>query len=51
MFINAVAWIATAAALVKFALFEWEGILQAWRRATGARKPRARGLKQTSQLS
>ena len=33
-FINAVVAIATAAAVIKFALFEWEGILQAWTRVT-----------------
>jgi hypothetical protein len=41
-FINAVVYIATSAALIKFALFEWEGILRSWRRVTPARKPRGK---------
>jgi len=41
-FINGVVLIATAAAVIRFALFEWEGILRAWRRATAARKPRGK---------
>jgi hypothetical protein len=41
-FVNALVYIATGAAVIKFALFEWEGILEAWRRATAARKRRAK---------
>jgi hypothetical protein len=41
-FINAVVFIATGAAVIKFALFEWEGILRSWRRVTPARKRRAK---------
>ena len=41
-FINAVVYIATGAAVIKFALFEWEGILRSWRRVTPARKRRAK---------
>lgn len=32
--INAVFLIATSAAVVKFALFEWEGVLCAWTRVS-----------------
>jgi len=32
--INAVFLIATSAAVVKFALFEWEGVLRAWTRVS-----------------
>jgi len=39
-FLNAVVVIATGAAVIKFALFEWESVVQAWRRAT--RKGRGR---------
>lgn len=45
-FLNAIVMIATGAAVIKFALFEWESILQAWRRVT--RKPRGRTSSQTS---
>ena len=38
MFVNAVVGIATAAAVIKFALFEWEGILQTWIRVTRLKK-------------
>ena len=38
-FLKAVVIIATAAAVIKFALFEWEGIAQAWMRVT---KPKRR---------
>lgn len=36
--LHAIIIIATGAAIIKFALFEWEGVVRAWRRAT--RKPR-----------
>lgn len=32
--------IATGAALVKFALFEWEGVLRVWMRVSKSRKRR-----------
>lgn len=41
LFINAVVVIATGAAVIKFALFEWEGILQAWIRVTKPGKRRS----------
>jgi hypothetical protein len=41
-FINGVVLIATAAAVIRFALFEWEGIQRAWRRATAVRRPRGK---------
>jgi hypothetical protein len=47
MFVNAVVIIATGAAVIKFALFEWEGVLQAWRRVAAARKPRETASSQT----
>ena len=31
---NAVIFIATLSALIRFALLEWEGIVHAWRRVT-----------------
>lgn len=34
LFINAVVVIATGAAVIRFALYEWEGIMQAWIRIT-----------------
>jgi hypothetical protein len=40
-FVNAVVYIAAGAAVIKFALLEWEGVLKAWRRVTVARKRRA----------
>jgi len=40
VFINAVVMITTGAAVIKFALFEWEGLLQAWRRVSARRKRR-----------
>jgi hypothetical protein len=46
VFINAVVMIAAGAALIKFALFEWEGVLQAWRRVTTAHKPREKANSQ-----
>jgi hypothetical protein len=39
---NAVIFIATVAALIRFALLEWESIVHAWKRVTrseGAEKP------------
>src|SRR5260370_948874 len=33
-FINAVVYIATGAAVIKFALFEWEGVVRAWTRVS-----------------
>ena len=39
-FLNAVVMIATGAAVIKFALFEWEGVARAWRRVRGPRKSR-----------
>ncbi len=50
-FVNAVVYIATGAAVIKFALFEWEGVRQAWRRATAARKRRARTGSQIADYS
>ena len=38
--VNVVVVTAMAAATVKFVLFEWEGVVQAWNRVIGARKPR-----------
>jgi hypothetical protein len=32
VFINAVLYIATCAAVIKFALFEWEGVVRVWTR-------------------
>jgi hypothetical protein len=32
--INAVVYIATGAALIKFALFEWEGVVRMWTRVS-----------------
>jgi hypothetical protein len=37
-FLNAVVMIATGAAVIKFALFEWEGIVHAWIRVTRLRR-------------
>lgn len=40
--LNAVVIIAAGASVIKFALFEWEGIAQAWRRVRPtARRKRA----------
>jgi hypothetical protein len=39
VFINAVVYIATGAAVIKFALFEWEGVVRVWTRVS---KPKAR---------
>lgn len=36
--LNSVVVIATAAAVVKFALFEWEGIVHAWHRTVRQRR-------------
>ena len=33
-FINAVVYIATGAAVIKFALFEWEGVVRVWTRVS-----------------
>ena len=51
-FLNAVIVIAAGASVVKFALFEWEGVVQAWRhvrrlrRSTQvARRRRSRSLR------
>jgi hypothetical protein len=41
--VNAVVMIAAGAAVIKFALFEWEGILQAWIRVTKLKKRRKIG--------
>jgi hypothetical protein len=49
-FINGVVLIATAAAVIRFALFEWEGTLRAWRRATATRRPRGKANSQTHGL-
>ena len=38
--VNAVVIIATGAAVIKFAFFEWEGITRAWRRVHRPRKRR-----------
>jgi hypothetical protein len=42
--LNAVVIIAAGASVIKFALFEWEGIAQAWRRVRHIekRKPNSR---------
>jgi hypothetical protein len=37
-FFTAVLTIATAAAVIKFALFEWEGVVHAWTRIKKLRK-------------
>ncbi len=37
-FLTAVVMIATLAAVVKFALFEWEGVVHAWMRVKEQRK-------------
>ncbi len=34
VFINAVVYIATGAAVIKFALFEWEGVVRTWARVS-----------------
>lgn len=34
VFINAVVYIATGAAVIKFALFEWEGVVRVWTRVS-----------------
>jgi len=39
-FLNAIVMIATGAAVIKFALFEWEGIVHAWIRVTRLRRRR-----------
>jgi hypothetical protein len=39
-FLKAVVMIATGAAVIKFALFEWEGIVQAWMRVTRLKRRR-----------
>jgi hypothetical protein len=39
-FLNAVVMIATGAAVVKFALFEWEGLVHAWNRVTRLKRRR-----------
>ena len=36
--VNAVLIIAAGASVIKFALFEWEGVAQAWRRVRRPRK-------------
>ncbi len=38
--VNFVVVVATGAALVKFALFEWEGVLRVWMRVSKSRKRR-----------
>ncbi len=40
---NAIILIATVAALIRFALLEWEGIMHAWTRATRVTKRRTTG--------
>lgn len=39
-FINAVVYIATGAAVIKFALFEWEGALRVWTRVSKSKARR-----------
>lgn len=34
VFINAVVYIATGAAVIKFALVEWEGVVRVWTRVS-----------------
>lgn len=34
VFINAVVYIATGAVVIKFALFEWEGVVRVWTRVS-----------------
>jgi hypothetical protein len=40
IFINAVVYIATGAAVIKFALFEWEGVVQVWTRVSKTKRRR-----------
>lgn len=50
VFINAVVYIATGAAVIKFALFEWEGVVRVWTRVSkmkGRRGPIQRRSKRT----
>jgi hypothetical protein len=37
VFINAVVYVATGAAVIKFALFEWEGVVRVWTRVSKAK--------------
>jgi hypothetical protein len=39
-FLNAVVMIATGAAVIKFAMYEWQSILEAWSRVTGPKRRR-----------
>lgn len=39
-FLNAVVMIAAGAAVIRFALFEWEEIVHAWMRVTRSKKRR-----------
>lgn len=39
-FLNAVVVIATGAAVIKFALFEWEGVVRVWMRVSRSRRRR-----------
>lgn len=40
IFINAVVYIATSAAVIKFALFEWEGVVRVWTRVSKTKRRR-----------
>ena len=40
VFINAVVYVATGAAVIKFALFEWEGVVRVWTRVSKSRARR-----------
>jgi hypothetical protein len=41
--LNAVVVIATSSAIIKFALFEWEGIIHAWSRVRKQQRPTSFG--------
>ncbi len=43
VFINAVVYVATGAAVIKFALFEWEGVVRAWTRVSKSKTRRKSG--------
>jgi|GEM_PF-3135560 len=43
VFLDAVIIVATLAAIIEFALFEWEGVRKPWHRARGARRGRGNG--------
>lgn len=47
VFFTAVLMIAAIAAIIKFALFEWEGVVHAWMRVKDLRKHTRAGEDQT----